>query len=153
MLATRFTGFVALAMLLALGLAALTLLAQIDMAAVAWQSQPAARDLPAQAGVAAIEGQIIIAEGLKIREHAAKHNDETLNAWIIYGQLLAGKCAASTVFCGGSEIEKLYLCIDPVSGLVGGLLVFGDEIMTGYGSHATYWERVVERDNWEICHD
>ena len=101
----------------------------------------------------AIEGQVTIEAGLRIREHAVKHQGQALDAWKIYAQLLAGKCVASTMLCGGSEIEKLYLCVDPASGLVGGLLVLGDEILTGYGSRAGYWESVVERDKWEACDD
>lgn len=151
MLATRFTGFVALAMLLALGLAALTLLARTDVAAVAWQSQPAARE------VAAIEWtglgeHVSIPGGMTVKTHASKHNDQVLDAWKIYALLLEGQCVASAVFCGPSDIERLYLCVDP-TGRIGGLIVFGEDILTGYQANQDYWTRKIGKPEWEICHD
>jgi len=95
-----------------------------------------------------LSGQVAIRSGLKINSHAAKHDSEVLDAWKIYAMLLEGQCVASTVLCGGSEIEKLYLCRDP-SGLIGGLFVIGDEISTGYGARLSYWEGKLGR--WEIC--
>ena len=99
-----------------------------------------------------IGGQTTIEPGLLINSHAEKHGEE---AWAIYAMLLAGWCAASTTFCGGSEIEKLHVCVDPVTGIVGAILQFGDEIMTGYftPSDPGYWKRRIARENWEICDD
>jgi len=98
-----------------------------------------------------VQGQAIIRPGLAINGHAHKHADQALDAWRIYGLLLAGNCVASTVYCGPSDIERLYLCTDPVSGLIGGLFVFGDEIMTGYGSREAYWKNKVRGSEWEVC--
>lgn len=151
MLAIRFTGFVALAMLLALGLAALTLLAQMGTTATAWQSQPAARE------VAAIEwtglGERVSIPGeMTIKDHANKHNDQVLDAWKIYTYLLEGNCVASAVFCGPSDIERLYLCVDPM-GRIGGLIVFGEDILTGYQGNQDYWAKKIDGPYWEVCHD
>ena len=86
---------------------------------------------------------------LTINSHAAKHGTQAAE---IYALVLAGKCVASTTYCGGSEIEKLHVCTDPITGLVGAVIQFGDEIRTGfYEGNVGYWERVIERDNWEVC--
>jgi len=100
-----------------------------------------------------LEGQHAeVAEGLRINSHAEKHGTD---AWDIYRLLLAGKCAASMTFCGGSEIEKLHVCVDPTTGAVGAILQFGDEIMTGYFTPSApgYWKRRVARDGWGVCDD
>lgn len=149
MLAIRFTKFVALAMLLALGLAALVLLAQADTAAVAWTSQPAMY----QASKVTIDwlrpDQVHVPSGLAISAHATKHNGE---AEQIYALLLQGQCAAVAKFCGGSNIERMYICVDPVTGIVGAMLQFGDEITTGYfSSNSNYWPGRIARENWKSC--
>jgi len=100
-----------------------------------------------------LEGQNAeIARGLTINSHAEKHGTD---AWEIYKMLLAGRCAASVTFCGGSEIEKMHICIDPVTGVAGAIIQFGDEIMTGYFTPADpgYWKRRVARESWEVCDD
>lgn len=90
-----------------------------------------------------------VQEGLAIRAHADKHNGE---AQRIYQQLLEGKCATSMTWCGGSNIEKMHICVDPVTGAVGAVLQFGDEITTGfYEGYEGYWTWRVERENWEVC--
>ena len=149
MLATRFTGFVALAMLLVLGLAALVLLAQAGTASVTWQSQPAAWEITAIEWTGLGE-RVSIPGGMTVKPHAGKHSDQVLDAWKIYTLLLEGQCVASAVFCGPSDIERLYLCVDP-TGRIGGLIVFGDEILTGYQANQNYWAMKVGKPEWQVC--
>jgi len=138
-----------LVMLLALGLAALTLLAQVNVAATIWRAQPVAQK-------ATIDwlspDQIYVPDDLVIRAHAAKHNGE---AEQIYTLLLQGQCAAVAKFCGGSNIENLYTCVDPVTGIVGAILQFGDEITTGYYERggSGHWAGRTVRENWRVCAD
>ncbi len=90
-----------------------------------------------------------IQAGLTIRDHAAKHNGETER---IYQALLAGKCAGSMTWCGGSDLEKLHICVDPMTGAVGAVIQFGMEITTGYYEQRDgYWLRRVEKEGWEVC--
>jgi len=151
MLAKSFTGFVVLAMLLVLGLAALTLLAQADVASIPRLSRPAAQEVSAIEWTGLGE-HVSIPGGMIVKPHANKHNDQVLDAWRIYTLLLEGQCVASAVFCGPSDIERLYLCVDP-TGRIGGLVVFGDEILTGYQAKQGYWLRKVNKSEWEVCHD
>lgn len=95
---------------------------------------------------------IVVPGGMTVRSHASKHSDQVLDAWKIYTLLLEGQCVASAVFCGPSDIEKLYLCIDP-AGRIGGLVVFGNEILTGYQAKQDYWSRKVDGPEWEVCRD
>lgn len=90
-----------------------------------------------------------IQPGLRIRPHALKHGSE---AGDIYIYLLTGGCAASTTWCGASpDLEKMHIC-RLSNGLVGAILQFGDEIMTGYfEDRPGYWEKRVQRENWEVC--
>jgi len=149
-LATRFINCVAaLALLLALGLAALMLLAQVDTAALAWQSQPAVQEITAIEWTGLGES-VTVPPGLAVRQHANKHKDQVLDAWKIYTLLLEGQCVASAVFCGPSDIEKLYLCVDP-TGRIGGLVVFGDEVLTGYQGNQDYWANKVSKPEWQVC--
>jgi len=106
-----------------------------EASAIVWASSPV--NIPAD---------------LIINGHAAKHIGEELDAWKLYAMLLEGQCVASTVWCGGSDIEKLYLCTTP-DGLIGGLFRFGDEIMSGFQGPLDYWIRIRDRDNWEVCDD
>lgn len=112
----------------------------------------------AQAGAApAIEwtglGEYVsIPGGMNVKGHASKHDGQVLDAWKIYTLLLEGQCVASAVFCGPSDIEKLYLCVDP-TGRIGGLVVFGNEILTGYQANQRYWTRKVNKPEWEVCRD
>ena len=93
--------------------------------------------------------QVFVPRGLLVNAHAVKHDGDTEK---IYQMLLGGKCAAVAKFCGGSEIEKLYACTDPVTGLVGIILQFGDEITTGYFSHnSNNLGNRVSREKWEVC--
>lgn len=147
MLAIRRTGFMFLAMLLAIGLAVLTLLMQVDTVTTVWRAQPVAQ----KATIDWLRSdQVYVPGGLTIRAHAAKHNSETER---IYTLLLQGQCAAVAKFCGGSDIENLYTCIDPVTGIVGAILQFGDEITTGYyeRSGSGHWAGRTARENWEVC--
>jgi len=91
-----------------------------------------------------------IQPGLTIRDHAKKHGDETE---IIYRALLEGKCAGSMTWCGGSDIEKLHVCIDPVTGVVGAVLQYGTEITTGFYERPSsgYWFKRIEWEDWGIC--
>lgn len=95
-------------------------------------------------------GQVDIPRNLAIRKHAAKHNGE---AEEIYKLLLEGQCVAAAKFCGGSEIERLYTCVDPVTGIVGAVLQFGNEITTGFyeRGNSGYWAGRTEREKWEVC--
>lgn len=95
--------------------------------------------------------RVEVPSNLTIRPHAAKHNGE---AERIYNLLLAGKCATTMKYCGGSEIENMYVCVDPVTGAVGAILQFGDEIMTGYfeSDGSGYWIKRAVSENWEVCH-
>lgn len=88
--------------------------------------------------------------GLAIANHATKHGTET---WDIYTMLLTEKCAASLTLCGGSEIEKLHVCIDPITGIVGAVLQFGDELTTGYWERdgSGYWKKRVGSEKWGVC--
>lgn len=151
MLATRFTCFVALAMLLILGLAALTLLAQADVASIPRLPRLAAQEVNAIKWTGLGEN-ISISSGMVVKPHASKHGDQVLDAWKIYMLLLEGQCVASAVFCGPSDIEKLYLCVDP-TGRIGGLVVFGNEVLTGYQAKQDYWARKVSKPEWEVCRD
>ena len=151
MLATRFTSFVALAMLLVLGLAALALWAQVDTASIAWQSRSAAQETAAIEWTGLGE-HVSIPGGMTVKPHANKHNDQILDAWKIYAYLLEGSCVASAVFCGPSDIERLYLCVDPM-GRIGGLIVFGEDILTGYQGNQDYWAKKIDGPYWEVCHD
>ena len=151
MLAKSFTYFLAPVMLLVLGLAALTLLTQADMASIPRLPRPAAQETSAIEWTGLGE-HISIPGGIAIRRHAGKHGDQVLDAWKIYTLLLEGQCVASAVFCGPSDIEKLYLCVDP-TGRIGGLIVFGEEILTGYQANQNYWTRKVGKPEWEVCRD
>jgi len=95
--------------------------------------------------------RIDVPKHLIISPHTVKHNGE---AEYIYELLLEGRCATTTKYCGGSEVEKMYVCVDPVTGITGAILQFGDEITTGYFERdgAGYWSKRVEREKWEVCH-
>lgn len=73
--------------------------------------------------------QVMVPQGLTtISTHAAKHHGDTEK---IYQMLLQGQCTEVAKFCGGSESEFAYFCVDPVTGVVGAILQIGDEITTG----------------------
>lgn len=95
-----------------------------------------------------LDGQkTTIRDGLVINPHAKKHNAETLDAWLLYDLLLAQQCAASRRYCqGGSE---LYLCVTE-TGQIGGLIVRGSEILSGYVGSDRYWHGKV-LDEWSAC--
>lgn len=97
-----------------------------------------------------IEGQnSLIREDLVIQSHATKHGTQT---WDIYRMLLEGRCAASMTYCGASDIEKLHICVDPVTGAIGAVLQFGDDITTGfYEGNVGYWKRRVRQEHWGVC--
>ena len=94
--------------------------------------------------------QVHVPGGLAINTHAAKHHGDTER---IYANLLQGKCAEVAKFCGGSESEFAYFCVDPVTGIVGAILQIGDEITTGFyeKSGSGYWVKRVPREQWEVC--
>ena len=119
------------------------------------QSLPAPASAARQAGAApAIEwlrpDRVHVPSGLAISGHAAGHNGE---AERLYWLLVQGQCVTAAKFCGGSKIEKMYACVDPITGIVGAILQFGDEITTGYFERdgSGYWTKRVERENWEVC--
>jgi len=96
--------------------------------------------------------EIEIPANLRINEHASKHLGQQLDAWKIYAMLLEGQCVDTAVFCGPSDIERLYLC-DSLTGLIGGIFVDGDEIHTGFGARLKYWENQLAKPKWEVCDD
>lgn len=89
---------------------------------------------------------IAIPKDLTITAHATKHQVEQLNAETIYAMLLEGKCAASAKYCNPNG-TVLYLCLDPISGVIGGLFVVGDAVATGYSSGEQYWSGLVRGDD------
>lgn len=104
----------------------------------------------AQAGTkvpAWLRDQVTIPEGLTIDGHAQKHQDQALDAWLLYDLLVNGQCVASRQWCKGGK--ELYLCVDPASGMIGGLLVNGNQIITGYAGSEAYWHGKVM--DWERC--
>jgi len=131
--------------MLLVGLGALALLGSAQVATV-----PAMR----QASEVAIDwlrpDQVHVPSGLAISMHSAKHNEETEK---IYQMLLESKCTEVAKFCGGSESEFAYFCVDPITGIVGAILQVGDEITTGFYERAGsgYWVKRVPREKWEIC--
>jgi len=84
-----------------------------------------------------------------ISAHAAKHVGESLDAWRIATLISSRSCATVRYYCNGSR--ELYLCEDPNTGLVGGLIVASDVIVTGYGARARYWQRKLETGEWRPC--
>jgi len=116
---------------------------------VAWQSQPVVH----QATIDWLHpDQVEVPSNLTISTHAAKHHGDTER---IYNLLLEGQCAEVAKFCGGSDIENLYICINPMTGIVGAILQFGDEITTGYyeRSGSGHWAGRTARENWRVCAD
>jgi len=94
-----------------------------------------------------VQGQVAVDRNLSIRYTDTQATE-------IYRLLLEGKCASAMQFCGGSDIEKMWVCVDPVTGLVGAIIQFGDEIVTGYfEGRPGYWQRRIARDKWEACDD
>jgi len=139
-----------LGMMLLAGLGALVLLgsAQVDTATTTWHAQPAAQQVTIDW---LRPDQVQVPSGLTIAEHAAKHNGDTEK---IYKLLLEGHCAEVAMYCGGSNIEKMYACVDPITGLVGIMLRFGDEIKTGYFSrNQNNLENRIAREKWRACDD
>jgi len=95
--------------------------------------------------------QVRVPSGLTVSAHSAKHNGDTEK---IYQMLLDGRCAAVAMYCGGSGIERMYACMDPVTGLVGIMLQFGDEVTTGYFSrNSNNVTNRIAREKWEVCTD
>ena len=94
--------------------------------------------------------QVYVPSGLAISAHAAGHNGE---AERLYWLLAQGQCVTAAKFCGGSEVEKMYTCVDPITGIVGAILQFGSEITTGYFERdgSDYWLKRVAREDWEAC--
>jgi len=145
------SSFMMIALVIVALLVALTLL-QSGMGEVPRsQMQLAVRRSPAPAiEWTGLGERVSIPGGMTVKPHANKHNNQVLDAWKIYTYLLEGNCVASAVFCGASAIERLYLCVDP-TGRIGGLIVFGDEILTGYQGSQNYWTKKVDRPYWEVC--
>ena len=115
-------------------------------------AEPATVSVTGKAVTFWLEGQDVqVSNELTLSEHSEKHGTQARDLYIL---MLTGKCAASMTYCGGSTIEKLHVCVDPVTGLVGAVLQFGDEITTGFiEANAGYWERRIARENWEVCSD
>jgi hypothetical protein len=93
--------------------------------------------------------QVQLQEGLMIKDHATKHAAQQMNAWELQQMLHTGRCAASRKWCNGEK--ELYVCVDPVSGLIGGLLIVGDQIITGYAGSEGYWHGKVTEGDWGRC--
>lgn len=132
-------------MILLAGLGALVLLgsAQVATAPVVHQANKTTIDWRRP-------DQVYIPDDLAISAHAAKHHGDTE---YIYQILLDGKCTEVAKFCGGSESEFTYLCVDPVTGIVGAILQVGDEITTGFFERdgSGYWSKRIPRERWEVC--
>lgn len=94
--------------------------------------------------------QTTLREGLTIHGHAAKHQAQAMNAWQLQTMLSNGQCVASRQWCGTGS-EELYICVDPVTGLIGGLIVVGDRIISGYAGSEGYWRGKVLGDEWGAC--
>lgn len=94
--------------------------------------------------------RVVIDTNLPINDHAKKHIGEALDAWKIYALLLQGKCAAETVYCRNGS-EKMYLCLDPETKLVGAIFQIDGEIRSGFGSRIDYWRRTIDKGGWERC--
>jgi len=94
--------------------------------------------------------QVHIPNNLVVNAHAVEHNGE---AEKLYWLIKQGQCVMAAKFCGGSEIEKMYVCVDPITGLVGAILQFGDEVTTGYFERggSGYWSKRIAREDWEAC--
>ena len=144
-----------LVMALLAGSAALVLLGSVQTetatTVTVWQSQPVVQEATAIEWTGLGEN-ITVPAGLIINGHATKHTGQVLDAWKIYTYLLEGQCVASAVFCGPSDIEKLYLCVDP-TGRIGGIVRFGDEIRSGWQGNQDYWAKKVSKPEWEACND
>ena len=84
-----------------------------------------------------------------VSDHAVKHVGERLDAWRIADLIKSKTCTTVRYYCNGRR--ELYLCEDPNTGLVGGLLVASDVIITGYGARAKYWQNKVESGEWKPC--
>jgi len=93
-------------------------------------------------------GSLEIPDDLNISGHAEKHAGQLLDAELIYARLLEGRCAAVARYCDGPR--QLYICQDVETGLVGGMFVTGDLVITGYGARVRYWSDVVS-DGWRNC--
>lgn len=140
------TMILTFAFMLLAGLVALVMLgsAQAETATMTWQAQPAVQEAAVPDWLAG--RQTAIEPGLPVRPHAAKHAAEQLDAERIYAMLLQGRCAAADQFCN-SDGMRLYLCFDPVTGLLGGLFVQDGMVISGYGSRASYWAGKVRGDS------
>jgi len=73
-------------------------------------------------------------------EHAFDHRGQELDAEKVYKLLLEGKCAVSSRWCGKDKYgsKEMYLCDDPVSGLIGVLIVYLEGSRTMKGRPAIY---------------
>ena len=139
------TAILLFAMMLLAGVGALALLGSAQTVTV-----PAVH----QASTVTIDwlhpDQVHVPSGLTISAHSAKHNGETER---IYKYLLEGQCTEVAKYCGGSESEFAYFCVDPVTGIVGAILQIGDEVTTGFYEKdgSGYWAKRVPREQWEVC--
>ena len=91
-------------------------------------------------------------------DHCKKHltgaDKADLNAWEIYKMLKQGQCATVSRYCRVHERrgpEMLWLCEDPVTGIIGGLFVVleAGEIYSGYGFSDASCMRKYGLDNFE----
>ena len=107
-----------------------------------------------------------IPRDLEFTSHArTSHSDKALNAECVYKKFLEGSCTAEAKFCSTHPIHgarELYLCQDPVSGLVGFLIVELErwnvpKILTGYGvkwivdpkiEEEYLWSKIFIKDFW-----
>lgn len=90
-----------------------------------------------------------------ISPHAAKHDGQVMTAETISAMILEGKCGPNLPlelkphYCQGTK--EMELCMDPVTGRIGGIFRVGARIITGYAARASYWATKVERHSWQEC--
>ena len=110
-------------------------------------------------GLLVLAGVVILAAvampalgALDLSPHCAKHASEMLNAERIQKMLAAGTCVETRRYCDAERGLELYLCTDPGTGLIGGLILAGNVVVTGYGARAVYWEgKIGEGKQWGVC--
>lgn len=89
--------------------------------------------------------------------HCRKHLGEQLDAWKIYDLLKNGQCTMEDRYCREDDYHgsmMLWLCEDPVTGILGGLFVVLEtqEIMSGYGESYEHWvDEVIDEEGWTAC--
>lgn len=89
---------------------------------------------------------------VELSPHCAKHASEALSPARIQRMLASGECVEARRYCDAERGLELYLCTDPRTGLVGGLILAGDVVVTGYGARAAYWQgKIGAGRQWGPC--